>query len=95
MLIRVGRKKGEKELGDLAYGNELRLFGFEAFEVFLKITAACCITSEREAGNTERWLLELGDIGEYQQYLEQKFTFSLTVPSSSYTVLNWPCLSLT
>lgn len=26
--------------------------------------------------------------GEYQQYLEQKFTFSLIVSSSSYVVLN-------
>lgn len=55
--------------------------------MFLKMTAVCCITFGRKAGNTERWLLELW-MTEYQQYLEQKFTFSLTVPSSSYMVLN-------
>lgn len=57
--------------------------------MILKIIAICCITFERKAGNTERWLLELWmTFGEYQQYLEQKSTFSLTVPSSSYMVLN-------
>lgn len=64
-------------------------FCLEAFEVFLKITAICCMTFGSKAGNTERWLLELWmSAGEYQQYLEQKFTFSLIVSSSSYVVLN-------
>lgn len=57
--------------------------------MFLKITAVCCITFGRKAGITEKWLLELlATAGEYQQYLEQKFTLSLTVPSPSYMVLN-------
>lgn len=57
--------------------------------MFIKITAVCCITFGRKAFNTERWLLELWmTVEEYQQYLEQKSTFSLTVPSSSYMVLN-------
>lgn len=58
--------------------------------MFLKITTTIyCITFGSEAGNTERWLLQLWmSVGEYQQYLEQKFTFSLIVPSSGYMGLN-------
>lgn len=72
MLIHVGRKKGEKELGGLA----LKLLVLLASHL-------------RERLVTQRWLLELWiSGGEYQQCLEQKCTFSLTVPSSSYMVLN-------
>lgn len=64
-------------------------FCFEVFEVFLKSTAICCITFGSRAGNLGRALLGLWlSAGEYQQYLEQKFTFSLMVSSSSCMVLN-------
>lgn len=47
--------------------------------MFLKITAICCIIFGSKAGNTERWLLEFLSAGEYLQYLEQKFTFTLVL----------------
>lgn len=62
-------------------------FVLRSLRCFLKLLLF--VASWSRGGNLGRALLELWlSVGEYQQYLEQKFTFSLMVSSSSCMVLN-------
>ena len=90
MFIPVGRKEeGGRGRSSQVLPMVMNLGDFVVRPLRCFLTLLLFVASLLDVLVTDRCLLELWlSFGEHEQYLEQKFTFSLVVSSSSCVVLN-------